>query len=207
MAIYATFFVCKPEELLAGFPGWRPPLAKPVRRQFKNPFTGELSSRETTTPEWPDEGDEAFHREYQVVSIDESYEDYLERRLLPFVRANRHWAAKGLTEVELSPLAQAIGVDPKFECPLYSPPSSGAILQELPVEMASRLLALDQQDLNAVAGQWAATMSTPDYTHSVSGERLCDDWAASEAIAILQPIVRLARQATTGQRMYLLIEA
>jgi hypothetical protein len=50
-------------------------------------------------------------------------------------------------------------------------------------------------------------MSTPDYTHSVSGERLNDGWAANEAMEILQPIVALARQAAAGQRMYLLIEA
>src|SRR5262245_26351940 len=32
MAIYTTFFLCKPPELPGGFPGWRLPLAQPVRR-------------------------------------------------------------------------------------------------------------------------------------------------------------------------------
>jgi hypothetical protein len=50
-------------------------------------------------------------------------------------------------------------------------------------------------------------MSTPEYTHSVSGMRLSDGWTVSDALAILQPMVALARKAADGQGMYLLVEA
>ena len=99
MAIYTTFFLCKREELSAGFPGWRLPLPKPVRREFKNPFTGTVAVMETREPEWPEEADEAFPPRYQVVAIEGSYKDYLENRLPPFVRENPHWATKAVTEI------------------------------------------------------------------------------------------------------------
>jgi hypothetical protein len=206
MAIYTTFFLCKPEELPAGFPGWRPPLPQPVRRKVKNPFTNELLTIETREPEWPDAEDDALDRDYQVIAGKGSYEDYLEGRLPPFVRVRPHWAAKGLTDLELNPLAKAIGVGSTLECPLYSPPASGAMLHQLPSDMVSQLRALDQRELDAVASRWAARMSTPDYTQSVTGVKLSDGWAASDAMEILKPIAALASQAKDDHGVYLLIE-
>jgi hypothetical protein len=37
MAIYTTFFLADPREVPGGFPGWKPPLPAPVRREFRNP--------------------------------------------------------------------------------------------------------------------------------------------------------------------------
>jgi hypothetical protein len=135
-----------------------------------------------------------------------SYEDYLEGRLSPFVRSSPHWAAKGVTHVELGALAQAIGVNPKFECPLFAHPSAGASLLDLRVELISQLASLDEKALQAVSEKWAATMSTPEHTHSVTGVKLNDGWTPTDALAILLPIAALARQAGDGQRMYLLLE-
>lgn len=204
MAIYTTFFLCQPGELPGGFPGWRLPLAKPVRRKFRNPFTGEESVVETREPEWPEEAWNEAERDYQVVAIEGRYEDYLEGRLPPFVRACPHWATKGLTEVELGPLCEAVSVGTEFVCPIYGPPSSGAVVQQLPPGLPAKLAALD---LKAVAKQWAAAMSTPEHTHSVSGVKLSDGWSAADASAILKPLVALTRQATASQQLYLLIEA
>jgi hypothetical protein len=203
MAIYTTFFLCKPDELLGGFPGWRPPLAAPVRREFRNPFTGELSAVQTREPEWPDER-EVSDREYGVVETQGRYEDYLEGRIPAFIRSCPHWAAKGLTEIELGPLCEATGVGSEFVSPIYGPPSSGAVVQQLPTGLLAKLAALD---LKALAKQRAATMSTPERTHSVSGVKLSDGWSAADASAILKPLVALARQATAGQQLYLLVEA
>jgi hypothetical protein len=86
MAIYTTFFLCKSKDLAKGFPGWRPPLAKPVRREIRNPFTGKLTVIETRAPEWPEDTSEWPEREHQVAVIRGKYEDYLEGRLPPFVR-------------------------------------------------------------------------------------------------------------------------
>lgn len=203
MAIYTTFFLCKPDELLTGFPGWRLPLIAPVRREFRNPFTGEVSLVETREPEWPDER-ETVWREYGVVESRGRYEDYLEGRLPAFVRSRPHWATKGLTEVELRPLCEAAGVGAEFVCPIYGPPSSGAVVQRLPPGLFAELPALD---LEAVAVRWAAAMSTPQRTHSESGVKLSDGWSAADASALLKPFVALARQATAGRELFLLVEA
>ena len=61
--------------------------------------------------------------------------------------------------------------------------------------------------LEALAVSWAARLSTDDYTHSLTGTKLNDGWATSEAMQALQPIAALASHATPDQRMYLLIEA
>jgi hypothetical protein len=208
VAIYTTFFVSDPEHLIAGFPGWRHPLPEPIKRQIKNPFTGETTTLETREPDWhEDEVAGPMEHDYQVLAMTGNYEDYLEGRLPCFVQQKPHWAAKGLTEVELSPLAQAAGVETKFECPLYGPPSSGAILQELPCGLAPKLVSLDENGLKALAVKWAATMSAPEYTHSMTGVKLNNGWAQSYAMEILQAIVALARKESAGQRMYLLTEA
>ena len=145
MAIDTTFFLCRPAELPSGFPGWRLPLAQPVRRKFRNPFTGKDEIVETRDPEWSDgEGDE-LGRENQVVEIAGSYEDYLEGRLPPFVRSCPHWAAKGLTQVELTPLLEAAGVAESMECAIYSPPSLGAVVQQFPAGFLTNLGSLDQK--------------------------------------------------------------
>jgi len=203
MAIYTTFFLCQPEELPGGFPGWRLPLAKPVRRKFRNPFTGKESVIETREPEWPEEAGNEPEREYQVVEIKGSYADYLEGRLPPFVNSCPHWAAKGLTEVELAPLIKAAGAAGAIDCAIYSPPSWGAIVQQLPPEFLAKLSSLNQK---TVAKRWAAAVSTPEHTHSVTGKKLSDGWTAEEALGILQPLVALAKKATAGHQMYLLIE-
>ena len=166
MAVYTTFFLCRPDELPGGPPGWRPPLAKPVRREFRNPFTGELSVVETREPEWPEGEGEGPEREYRVIALEGRYEDYLEGRLPAFVGSCPDWAAKGLTELELKPLLKAAGLEGSLEHAIYSPPWSGAVVQQLPPEFLDRLPSLDQKSL---AKRWAAAMSTPEHTHSVSG--------------------------------------
>jgi len=204
MAIYTTFFLCKPSELPGGFPGWRLPLDQPVRREVHNPFTGELLVVDTCEPEWPEDALGETERTYRVVVIEGSYEQYLEDRLPPFVRSCPHWAAKGLMETELAPLLEAVGVSASIDFPIYGPPSLGATVQQLPAEFLAKATSLDQQK---VAQKWAAAMSTPEHTHSVSGRKLSDGWTACEALQLLQPLVDLARKASAGQQMYLLTEA
>jgi hypothetical protein len=203
MAVYTTFFLCQPKDLLRGFPGWRLPLARPVRREVRDPFTGEVRVIETREPDWPQGADAEPEQEYRVVAIEGRYEDYLEGRLPPFVHGCPHWAAKGLTVVELTPLFKAAGVEAGMACPIYGPPSSGALVQQLPPAFFAKLGSLDQK---SIAKRWAAAMSTREYTHSVSGVKLNDGWTAKEALEILRPLVALAREAEAGQQMYLLME-
>jgi len=204
MAIYTTLFLAKAEELLSGFPNWKPPLPAPVRREFRIPFTKELVTIETREPEWPAEEQAIASRQYRAVAIQGRYEDYLEGRLPPFVRESQHWTAKGLTDIELEPLLSTIGVTTKLESPIYAPRSSGAVLREFPPDFIPKLIESDQLE---VAKQWAAQMSTSEHTHSVAGTKLSDGWTTDQALNILMTIVSLARKAVVGQRMYLLIEA
>ena len=204
MAIYTTLFLCEPEKLLAGFPEWKPALAQPVRREVRNPFTGEEMIIESRNPDWPEEEEEVSMPQFQAVEINMPYEQYLEARLPDFVRQFPHWASKGLTCVEFNPLLQVLGLNAELDMPIYSPPSSGNVVEEFPMEFLS---ALSAADLAAVSMQWAAAMSTPEHTHSVSGVRLYDDWTATYAHEILNPILGLARESTTSsQRLYLLTE-
>jgi hypothetical protein len=207
MAVYTTFFVCEPQELVAVFPGWRLPLPTPVRREFKNPFTGKTTVVETREPNWPDDEDaEEIDRERLVVAAKGNYEDYLESRLSSFIRAQPHWCSKNVTQVELKPLGQTAGVEMLLECPLYGPPSLGAMLQQVSPSLCERLLAFDGAGLAAVARAWAMAMSAPEYTHSVTGIKLSDGWTTSEAMSLLKPIADLARQAVGEKGMYVLTE-
>jgi len=122
-----------------------------------------------------------------VVDVEGFYEDYLEDRLPSFVRSCPHWAAKGLTEVELDPLLKAAGVEGSIEFAIYGPRSSGAVVQQLPAEFLAKLGSLDKK---VVAMQWAATMSTTEHTHYVTGVKLSDGWTESQAQNILALLCR-----------------
>ena len=77
-------------------------------------------------------------------------------------------------------------------------------MQRLPPDFLARLGSLDQK---TIAAKWAAAMSMPEHTHSVSGEKIEDGWTESEALELLRRLAALAREGTAGQEMYLLIEA
>ena len=203
MAIYTTFFLARPEELISGFPGWKLPLPVPVRREFRNWFTKQTVTVDTREPEWPEEERQNETPQFRAVAIQGRYEDYLENRLPPFIRQQQHWAAKGLTEIEVEPLLRAIGVGTELESPIYAPPSYGAVLREFSSDFISKL---NESDRAGVALLWAAEMSTPEHTHSVTGNKLSDGWTTEQASQILDPLIALAEKASLDQRMYLLIE-
>ena len=202
MSIYTTFFLAEPEELLSGFSGWKLPLATPVRREFQHALTNELVTVETHEPEWLDE-DMVEAPQYGVAAIGGSYADYLDGRLPLFVRGQRHWAAKNLTDIEIKPLLRITGVSTELCSPLYASPSTGAALQEFAVDFLPKLCAIDSLE---VAQQWAGDMSTPEHTHSVTGIRLSHGWSLDDAMDILGPLVALANDASSKQRLYLLVE-
>jgi hypothetical protein len=75
-----------------------------------------------------------------------------------------------------------------------------------PYRLLPALAALGEIGQQALAKRWAESMSEPDHPHSVDGKRISDDWTTDCAIYLLEPIVRLVKQATSGEAMYLLIE-
>ena len=72
MAVYTTFFLCQPESLVDGFPGWRAPLEEPVQREIRIPFTGKLMVIQSREPEWPENTDEMPDLKYQAITIEGS---------------------------------------------------------------------------------------------------------------------------------------
>ena len=50
-------------------------------------------------------------------------------------------------------------------------------------------------------------MSTPKFTHSVTGQKLSNGWTTPQALQLLDPIVTLTNQAAADQNLYLLTEA
>lgn len=210
MAIYSTFFLCRSDQLQTGFPGWKLPLPQPITRTSINPFTRETMTITTRAPAWDDFDPENLDLpEFEVVAIEGDYASYLDERIPAFVRSQPHWCAKNLTSVELEPLvAAASGVDELvLSSALYAHPSLGAGMEQIPDDFVAKLRTSDDSVRDSLAHAWAARMSTPEYTHSVSGERLCDDWPVEFAMDILKSLVELARQQAEGQSMYLLLEA
>jgi hypothetical protein len=209
MAIYSTFFLARPEDLAAGFPGWKLPLVEPVARQRKNPFTGEVMNVTSRVPDWDDdESDAPELPEIQVVPISGDYEAYLESRIPEFVRHAPHWCAKNLTNIEIEPLvAAATGVEISLGSAIYAPPGSGSGIETIPEGLVEILMTTDEPTLQKIAQAWAAALSTPEYTHSMNGERIDDDRTADEMRPLVHSLASVARRRTPGQSMYLLIEA
>lgn len=210
MAIYTTLFLCESVELLTAFPGWKLPLSAAVSRTRVNPFTQQEMTVETREPEWEDFDPNIITMpEVGVVAIEGDYESYLEKRIPQSVQSMPHWSTKNLTSVELEPLiAATTGSEEKnLETALYAHPSAGAGIQELPYEFVVRLKSADESTLNRIAKKWAAEMSTPDFTHSVGGERIQDDLTIDKALSVIGPIAQLAKKQQNSQLMYLLNEA
>jgi hypothetical protein len=208
MAIYSTFFVYAVDQLAQAFPGWKAPLPQPVERSFTNPFTGQTTTQLTREPTWDEDEDLDDEPGPVVVEIEGDYAKYLEGRLSPAVAAAPHWCAKGLTNLELDGLNEALGLSgASCEDALFCPPSWGAVLLGLAPALTTALVAANAADLPVRAKLWAAVMSRPEHTHSKLGRRVAPDWTPGDAIAILAPLVAVAAKVGPGKGLYLLIEA
>lgn len=203
MAVFSTFFVAAPEELLSGFPGWKLPLDKPVQREITD-FFGEKRTIETREPLWEDivPGEEP-EPEYGVVAIEGDYSAYLEARLPACVRKAPHWCSKGITNVEVDPLGELTDGKPALDEGLFAHPSRSGNIMVFRPSIVDEILKAPEQ----LAQKWAARMSTPEYTHSADGSnRLQDDWSVDDALSVLRPLGDLATKVRPGQRLYLLLE-
>lgn len=195
MAIYTTFFVSTATELAAGLSGWKRPRARPVRVEKRNPLTGATYTEESREPDWPAGAAEEPAPTLRVKAIRGKYADYLDGRLRPFVRSCPHWAAKGVTSVEVEPLLDVLGLPADWEPVLYPPPGSGALLQQLPSGVIAALRTADRDEL---AARWAEALA--------ESELVDDGWTAAAARSILDPLAALAEATPARRRMYLLTE-
>lgn len=211
MAVYSTFFVAELAELPGAFPGWKLPLPEPVTRKSFHPFLGEEITTTSRSPDWDDvDPDSLSIPDYQVVSSEGDYADYLEQRIPSFVRSKPHWCAKGLTNIEIEALANtALNLhEVSLESVLYAHPAFRSYLMQFPPDFITKLKELGSAiAVEQLAVAFAARMSTTEYTHSVDGERLYEDWTTENARFILEPLVTLAKELSSRQSIFLLIEA
>jgi hypothetical protein len=210
MAIYSTIFLAPAEDLAGEFPRWKIPLAEPLTRTFVHPLFKEEVTVTSREPEWAGNDPSVFTLpEYNVVAIQGDYGAYLEARLPAFIRERAHWCGKGLTSVELDPLiAVAMGSDAeKLEPALFAHPSVGAGLDVFPHGFVDIMASANEFTMRQLAQRYAAFMSKPEFTHSVSGQRLQPDMTLEDGLSLLRPIHGVANQRNHAERMYLLVEA
>jgi hypothetical protein len=209
MAIYSTFFLARPIDLLSGFPDWKPPLPKPIVRHVKNPFTGEAMTVTTNAPDWDDvESEDHQLSEIRVVAGSGDYDAYLEGRVPEFVRQSPHSCLKNLTNIDIEPLvAAATGrAVAQLQSAIFAPPTKRSLVLAIPDELVAALATVDEPSLRRIAEAWAAELSTPDYTHASDGQRISDDRTTDEMLEIVNFLASLARCRTDGHCMYLLLE-
>ena len=208
MAIYSTFFLCSEDELKAFFPEMRPALEEAVEILITDPSTGEKVKVLTREPEWDDLDTELPPPDVQVVAGHGDYQEYLESRLPGSLKQIPHWPSKNLTPLELDPLVKAVLGDESAELKpaLFSPPSQGRFVSEFPVTF-TRVLSIAEDDrVSEFAIEWSSTMSSHEFTHSIAGERIYEDWTIEDALVVINPILELVKKLNQGQRMYLLVE-
>jgi len=146
---------------------------------------------------------DASQLDYTVVAMEGDYDTYLESRLPMFVRNAPHWCSKGLTSVEIDPLGEEIDGKSAVADAMYAHPSRNAHLLVFRQSIVEAILRSPEE----LARKWAARMSTPEFTHSADGNnRLEDDWSIDDALRVLGPLGNLAKMATPGQSLYLLLE-
>jgi hypothetical protein len=105
--------------------------------------------------------------------------------------------------VELHPLGKLTDGKIALVDALFAHPSRSVHLQSFREPIVEEML----KHPYVLAQKWAATMSSPEYTHSADGsQRLADDWTVDDAQSILKPLSELANKANAGQRLYLLLE-
>jgi hypothetical protein len=259
MSFDSHFFVCKPEDLPQGFPGWLAALPHPVPRTSWNPITRELLSIDSRAPSddelsaadpgpWlavlaaasptgrhgyeedtaelfeklhggPDDDDEydgddhpdddddsedqgrrelddadirtpEEHEKAHEKDMDEASE-FAAQGIIPFVRDRPHFCCLQITDMELEPLAEALGVEATFEWPLYAPGKVTHVLVQLPDAMVSKLASIAERALDEIVGVVAEARRV----HPLSLRY------------IVRHIAALARKARPQEKMYLLILA
>jgi len=198
MAIYTTFFVMSAAALTLAFPDWKPPLPELETRVVTTFFgTRTILTRE---PRFEPSTQSSTQPEIAIIRGD--YADYLEKRLPDSVAKAPHWAAKGLTLVELDPLGDLVDGRPVLQEALFSPPPQSSVIYEVRREVLGAIVASP----DVFAQKWAAIMSTREHTHSQTGVRVSPDWSTEDASRIIRQLVTLASKVTDGASLYLLIE-
>lgn len=199
MAIYTSYFVATDEELERAFPGWKRPLAEPVRvKQFNR-----LTNQEVEVWSWDPGPDQpgtvvAGMEPYAVVEMEGDYAEYLDRRAHPLVRRSPHRCWKGVGVLEIEALRAVLTGETcdlefrHFPPARISPPGFSGEIALLPAMLTEVLVGLGEPSVG-VAEAWADA---------------CEDAFDPEyAAELLSGLRLLALQAERSRRnIYLLTE-
>jgi len=179
MGILTDFFVANEQQLGAVFTGWLRVADKPIEREVKNPFTGQMQ----TSREWPPLG-----------PIGEG-----ELADIPNIKRLPHAEWKGIDPVKLASLNEILtgtpsrdSLDVMMRPALVHPHTDETSVHEFPSELTSALCHLEDSALERTAAQWQQTeeMQMDHMTVDLCGE-------------ILQSLRVLAKQIGVHERLYL----
>jgi hypothetical protein len=177
MASYTTFFVAMPDEVVGGFPIWRPPsddLQVEIAR-----ITKLAKRRSRKLPK---------------------YKTYVESWLPAFIRARPHLCVARLDLQQVYNLGAAIGSDNYFDSALCHPDSDDVMLQRFPPSQRLKLAAADEKALSKLAREWMAKDNFgKDESIQAPG---FSEFTSADALNVLRRIANLAWTATDGQEMY-----
>ncbi len=162
MAIYTTLFVASDATLTALFPGWRAARAAQAKVARKNPFTGDVINVEEWDPgplaELPpgltlfeSRGREAIA---PVLPPDDEYQSLREDGSPILLRTVPHSAMKGISEVELSVLAESMAGRWETPARFVDWPEGEGFIGALPAGAIEPLATLDDDQLEQVATRW-----------------------------------------------------
>jgi len=202
MAIYTTVFAATSAELHAAFPGWRTPLASPVRRKGVHPFTKEPITYDSWEPEddVPAVTSDVTFPAPSVVVMSGDYSAYLEGRLPAGVARLPHLAAKSVLSPHVDALLAAVAGQAMtaLRPGLFPPRSSGsdACLDLWPAESVPLLAGIGEAAKPALRKRIAEAEWFAD-----------EEWALSDVTWLLDGLIRVAKAAApAGRSLFLLTE-
>ena len=169
MAIYSTLFVATDADLDKFFPGWRAPLPRPVRAETRNPFTGEPLVYEQWDPGFQGKaprrpsllerhGRKVLEPLVAPEGEDEDYQVWLEDGAPELLRTFPHVAAKGVTGVELSAVAEVLVGRTVPPARFVDCPDGEGSAAALAAEAVPLLAGLGDKQLRPTAKKWRTAL-------------------------------------------------
>ncbi len=176
MASFTTLFVASDATLTVLFPGWRAARAAPAKVARKNPFTGDVTKVDDWDPGPPAELPLGFtlfdSRRREVIAPvlppDDEYQSLLEDGSPILLRTVPHSAMKGISEVELSALAESMVGRSEPPARFVDCPEGEGFIGALPTRAIVPLATLDDDQMQA--GRPLDSRRGPLPSHAAAGD-------------------------------------
>lgn len=180
MGLLTDFFAADDQQLEATFVGWLKVAGAPIEREAVNPFTGEIQK----VREWPTLETIGGGKPADIIDI----------RSLP------HTELKNIDNLKIADLDTILTGAPDSETldmamkpALVHPTNNETGLHEIRPPLVAALRAVSEAGVDSAAAAWQKTEEM-QYGH----------FTVDHCQTALRELVRLATEATPGQKMYLL---